>query len=144
MTTFLLDVNVLVALIDRRHVFHESAQDWFADRGRQFWATCPLTQMAVLRIIGHAGYPYFSGSPAAVATVLADLCASKNHEFWPDDISVLRTKHLNVERLLASGQITDSYLLALACAREGKLATFDRRLVTTAVSGDAAALHLIT
>src|SRR5665213_1971866 len=45
-------------------------------------------------------------------------------------------------RDLASGQITDSYLLALACAREGKLATFDRRLVTTAVSGDAAALHL--
>jgi uncharacterized protein len=142
-TTFLLDVNVLIALIDRRHVFHESAQDWFAGQGRESWATCPLTQMAVLRVVGHASYPNFPGSPAAVATVLADLCTSKNHQFWPDEISVLRTKHLNVERLLTSGQITDSYLLALARAREGQLATFDRRIVTTAVNRGAESLHLI-
>jgi predicted nucleic acid-binding protein len=39
--------------------------------------------------------------------------------------------------------VTDSYLLALACAHGGKLATFDRRLVVDAVRGEAKGLHLI-
>lgn len=30
MSAALLDVNVLIALLDRRHVHHEPAHDWFA------------------------------------------------------------------------------------------------------------------
>jgi predicted nucleic acid-binding protein len=40
-------------------------------------------------------------------------------------------------------QVTDSYLLALAVAHDGALATFDRRLSTKAVKGGKGALHLI-
>ena len=39
--------------------------------------------------------------------------------------------------------MTDTYLLALAVAHEGKLATFDRRLSPKAVTASKAALHLI-
>jgi hypothetical protein len=39
--------------------------------------------------------------------------------------------------------VTDTYLLALACAHGGKLATFGRHLVTDAVVNGASALHLI-
>ncbi len=46
-------------------------------------------------------------------------------------------------RLLNSGQIADSYLLALAKSQGGILATFDRRLVVDAVSDGKASLHLI-
>ena len=40
--------------------------------------------------------------------------------------------------------MTDTYLLALARAHGGKLATFDRRLVTDTVPNGAQTLHLIS
>jgi hypothetical protein len=46
-------------------------------------------------------------------------------------------------RLLDSAQITDSYLLALARAHDGKLATFDRHMVASAVMEGSNAFHLI-
>lgn len=140
---FLLDANVLIALIDPAHVQHDAAHEWFAGPGRQAWATCPLTENAVLRIVGHARYPNAPGSPAAVAPLMAGLCALPGHVFWPDDISLLDGQRLDAARLLNAGQVTDSYLLALACAHGGKLATFDRRLVADAVPQGRQALHLI-
>lgn len=141
--TFLLDVNVLVALIDPAHIQHDAAHDWFARQGKKSWATCPLTENGVMRIVGHVRYPNSPGTPAAVAQVMSGLCALPGHAFWPDDISLLDTKKLDASRLLNSAQVTDSYLLALACTHGGKLATFDRRLVVDAVRGGAKALHLI-
>ena len=48
----LLDVNVLIALIDRRPIHHVPAHGWFAPAQADGWATCPLSQSAVLRILG--------------------------------------------------------------------------------------------
>ncbi len=141
--TFLLDVNVLVALIDPAHVQHDAAHGWFAKQGKKSWATCPLTENGVIRIVGHIRYPNSPGTPAAVAQVMAGLCVLPGHVFWPDDISLLDTKRLDASRILSSAQVTDSYLLALACTHDGKLATFDRRLVADAVCGGAKGLHLI-
>ena len=140
---YLLDVNVLIALIDPAHVQHDAAHGWFAKQGKKSWATCPLTENGVMRIVGHARYPNSPGTPAAVAQLMSGLCALQGHVFWPDDISLLDTKKLDASRLLSSAQVTDSYLLALACAHGGKLATFDRRLVADAVRGGAKGLHLI-
>ena len=96
-----------------------------------------------MRIVGHVRYPNSPGTPAAVAQLMSGLCALRGHVFWPDDISLLDTKKLDASRILSSAQVTDSYLLALACAHGGKLATFDRRLVVDAVKGGAKGLHLI-
>jgi uncharacterized protein len=38
--TFLLDVNVLIALIDPNHVGHDTAHEWFREMGAVSWATC--------------------------------------------------------------------------------------------------------
>lgn len=143
MITFLLDVNVLIALIDAAHVQHDAAHEWFEVKGRRSWATCPLTENGVLRIVGHASYPNSPGTPAAVAQLMTGLRALPGHVFWPDNISLLDAEKLDMTRLLSSGQVTDSYLLALACAHRGQLASFDRRLVTDAVRGGAKGLHLI-
>lgn len=143
MKTFLLDVNVLIALIDPAHVQHDAAHEWFAAHGRQAWATCPLTENGVLRIVGHPRYPNSPGTPADVAQMIGGLRALPGYAFWTDDISLLDTEKIDTARLLSSGQVTDSYLLALACAHKGQLATFDRRLVTDAVRGGAQGLHLI-
>lgn len=142
-TTFLLDVNVLIALVDPAHVQHDAAHEWFADHGHQAWATCPLTENGVLRIVGHTRYPNSPGTPAAVAPLLATLRTLPGHVFWPDDISLLDAERVDAARLLGSAQVTDTYLLALACAHGGQLASFDRRLVKDAVRGGARRLHLI-
>ena len=141
--TFLLDVNVLIALIDPAHVQHNAVHEWFAAHGKKAWATCPLTENGVMRIVGHVRYPNSPGTPAAVAQLMSGLCALPGHVFWPDDISLLDTKKLDSTRILSSAQVTDSYLLALACAHGCKLATFDRRLVADAVRGGTKGLHLI-
>lgn len=141
--TFLLDINVLVALIDPAHVGHDAAHRWFEERGRETWATCPLTENGVIRIVGHSRYPGAPGSPAVIAAIVAQLRTLPGHVFWPDDISLVETKHIDIARILTSGQVTDSYLLALAVAHDGCLATFDRRLSASAVKGGKAALHLI-
>lgn len=142
-TPWLPDVNVLIALLDPLHVHHDPAHDWFAGRGDAIWATCPLTQNSVLRIIGHPRYPNSPGTPAAVAPSLAALLALPGHAFWPDDLSLLDPQRVDASRLLNASQITDSYLLALAMAHGGKLVTLDRRLVASAVLGGAQALQLI-
>jgi predicted nucleic acid-binding protein len=58
MNAVLLDVNVLIALLDRRQVHHKQAHAWFAASHAAGWATCPLTQNAVLRILG---LPHLNG-----------------------------------------------------------------------------------
>ena len=142
-TTFLLDVNVLIALLDPAHVQHDAAHEWFAGQGHHAWATCPLTENGVLRIVGNTRYPNSPGTPAAVAPLLATLRTLPGHVFWPDDISLLDAERVDAARLLGSAQVTDTYLLALARAHGGQLASFDRRLVKDAVRRGAQRLHLI-
>lgn len=143
MSRFLLDINVLIALIDPAHLQHDRAHEWFAAEGSQVWATCPLTENGVLRIVGHTRYPNSPGTPAAVATLLASLRELPGHKFWPDDVTLLDARLINKGRLLDSAQVTDSYLLALASAHGGQLATFDQRLVADAVVNGIQALHVI-
>lgn len=142
-TVYLLDVNVLIALLDPMHTFHERAHTWFASTGKTAWATCPLSENGVLRIIGHASYSQGPGSPTAVAPLLSGFCQLPGHHFWPDAVSLLDAARVQAQKLASSKQLTDTYLLALAASRGGKLATLDRRLVTTAVKGGADALQVI-
>ena len=141
--TFLLDVNVVIALIDPAHVGHDAAHRWFEDQGRASWASCPMTENGVIRIVGHPKYPNSPGSPAAVAAIVVGLRFLPGHVFWPDDISLLEAEHIDPSQIMTSGQVTDSYLLALAIAHGGRLATFDRRLSVKAVRGGKAALHIL-
>ena len=141
--TFLLDVNVLIALIDPTHISHDTAHDWFSAEALDGWATCPLVENGVIRIVAHPRYPNTPGSPGVVASVLRGFKTQPGHVFWPDDISLLTTDHIDADQLLSHGQITDSYLLGLAVAHGGQLASLDHRLSAGAVRGGRAALRLI-
>lgn len=141
--TYLLDVNVLIALIDPTHANHDDAHRWFARDGAHDWATCPLTENGVIRVVSHPKYPNTPGSPAVVAGVITRMRRLPNHSFWPDDVSLLDERRVDQGKLLSTGQLTDSYLLALAVAHDGRLATFDRRLTVNAVHGGAEAICLI-
>jgi toxin-antitoxin system PIN domain toxin len=141
--TFLLDVNVLIALIDPGHVAHDAAHDWFAREGKISWASCPMTENGVVRVVGSPRYPNSPGSPAAVAEILHAMLALDGHIFWPDSISLLSSAGIDPARILTSAQVTDSYLLALAKSNGGMLATLDRKLSPAAVAEGRSALCLI-
>jgi toxin-antitoxin system PIN domain toxin len=141
--TYLLDVNVLIALIDPAHVAHDDAHNWFSTDGHLSWASCPITENGVLRILGNPKYPNSPGSPAVVAGIVAQLRALPGHCFWEEDFSLIGHEAVDSRRILTSGQVTDTYLLAMAKAHDGQLATFDRRLSVDSVKSGRAALHLI-
>ena len=141
--SFLLDVNVIIALVDPSHVFHDRAHHWFEREGHKGWATCPLTENGAIRIMGHRRYLEGPGSPARAAILIGGLRETPKHQFWPDSISLLDASSVFIDKVTLSAQVTDTYLLALAVHNGGALATFDRKLSTLAVTGGAAALHVI-
>lgn len=102
-----------------------------------------MTENGAIRIVGHPSYPNTPGSPAAVAEIVRAMRKLPGHEFWPVDISLLAAPMVDPGRLLASGQVTDTYLLALAISKGGMLATLDRKLSTVAIRGGREALHII-
>ncbi|MET2011408.1 TA system VapC family ribonuclease toxin [Microbacterium aurantiacum] len=140
MTRHLLDVNVVIALIDPLHVHHERAHAWFATRDAP-WCTSPTVQNGVVRVVSHPKYPNTQPAPTVIAS-LASLAAQPDHEFLPDSVSLLDAS-VHTERLLASSQVTDTYLLHLAASHEARLATFDTRIVTAAVPSGAEVVFAI-
>lgn len=130
----LLDVNVLVALLDPEHVKHVAAYDWFDVNLPFGWASCPLTENGLLRVMINPRYTV----PKSVAETLIRLERSKhggNHAFWPDDLSITDVAVFDWERLQGHQQVTDVYLLALAVAHGGRLVTFDQRIQPGMVRG---------
>jgi predicted nucleic acid-binding protein len=93
--------------------------------------------------VSNPRYPNSPGSPATIIQIVDKLHALSGHHFWPDDISLVGSGDIDAGKILTSAQVTDSYLLALAKARDGKLATFDRKLSTAAVKGGKSILLLI-
>lgn len=141
MTRHLLDVNVVIALIDPLHVHHERAHRWFAGRDADLWHTSPTVQNGVVRVVSHPKYPNTQPAPVVLAS-LASLAAREDHSFLPDAVSLLDGS-VHTERLLASSQVTDTYLLHLAASNDAMLATFDTRIVTTAVPSGAEVVLVI-
>jgi toxin-antitoxin system PIN domain toxin len=142
--TYILDVNVLIALIDPKHIAHLPAHEWFSAHSREGWATCPITKNGVVRIVGSPQYPNSPGIPVGVIASMRSLLSQSGHIFWPDDLSLMDSAKIDASRLLTTAQVTDSYLLALARAHGGKLATLDRRSVADAVVGGVKSLQLIS
>lgn len=143
MTAFLLDVNVLIALVDPAHMQHDQAHNWFARTGYKGFATCPITENGLLRIVGHPRYPNSPGPPSVVAQSLAAIRTLPGHEFWPDSISIADSAHVAPAHLSSYARVTDSYLLALAQANGGRLATMDRKLATEVLPQDSKSIDFI-
>ena len=130
----LLDVNVLIALLDAGHIHHRLATAWLQREIGAGWASCPITQNGCIRILSQPAYP--GALPAAeVAQRLGEAAAGAEHQFWPDDVSLLEAGRFDWQRVLGPRQVTDVYLLALAVRHGGRLVTFDRRIQAGAVGG---------
>lgn len=126
--TILLDANVLVALTSPDHAHHRPAHTWMQRVVR--FATCPLTQLALIRLLMQFGVR----SVDAVAALEA-IRSHRRHAFWPDDVEV---DAQSMRAVIGHRQVTDGYLVALARRHGGRLATFDAGLA--AVHADAVEL----
>lgn len=134
---FLLDVNALIALVDTEHVAHLAAQEWFLRRHTQGWATCPITENGMVRVLSQPSYPSGQRSPAEVLEILRALKNSfqLSHEFWADDISISDDSVFNASLIAGAKQVTDVYLLGLAVHNKGTFVSFDRSLAWRAIRG---------
>ena len=119
--TYLLDANVLIALVDPDHVHHDAAGNWLASHDRPF-TTCPTTQGALIRYLLRQGHSAADAGPA-----LRRIGGLPRHRFWPDDMTFSAEVLVGV---VSHRQVTDSYLCHLAAAHGGKVATYDRGLAT--------------
>ena len=129
MTRWLLDVNVLIAILDPKHAHHQLALEWFIRQGVHAWATCPFTESGVTRILSSPQYVNVRFSPRDAAEILLSLKNrfAATHQFWPASLSI-HDDCFAIGRLTGSKQITDMYLLGLAAKYSGSLATLDQRL----------------
>ena len=130
----LLDVNVLIALLDATHAFHQRAHEWWAKNSRRGWAGCPIVENGVVRIMVNPGYSAARRFHAGeIIGALSDFVAATDHEFWPDSLTLRDAKSFLPDRIHGGRQLTDIYLLALASRHGGRLVTFDQGIPLSSV-----------
>lgn len=125
MSIHLLDANLLIALAWPQHVHHAKAHEWFHSAGRKAWATCPLTQLAFIRISSNPKIIADAVSPREALGVLQRIIEVPSHHFWSDTVAPTDSQIFTSAAFVGHRQVTDAYLLALAQSHKGKLATFD-------------------
>jgi toxin-antitoxin system PIN domain toxin len=130
----LLDINVIIALFDPDHGFHERAHAWWLSHKQHGWASCPITENGAIRILSNPAYSQkIQFTPSNLITQLRQFSIASDHEFWGDTISFCDETIFASDRIHSSRQLTDLYLLALAVAHRGRLVTFDAKISISAV-----------
>jgi toxin-antitoxin system PIN domain toxin len=130
----LFDVNALIALLHFQHTFHPAAFDWWTANSQYGWASCPITENGLLRIMSNPRYSAFVRfSVGEIGELIGRFVGNSDHEFWPDDISLIDKQVFDSDAILGPLQITDVYLLGLAAKNNGRLVTFDQSISASAV-----------
>lgn len=143
MKPWLLDVNLLVALLWPAHESHDCAQEWFLKNRRAGWATCPLTQSGFVRVVSNPSFSRDAVSPAEASEQLALNLASPQHRFVPASIAFAVAVAPFQARLRGHQQVTDAYLLGLALHHGLRMATFDRGVAALAEEGQRATVRIL-
>jgi toxin-antitoxin system PIN domain toxin len=132
----LLDANVLISFFDSQHICHKLALEWFKSENDGGWATCPITENAVLRVLTNPNYSKVKKfNIRQLIHLFRENMNATDHTFWPDDISLVSESAIQSEKVLGHKQLTDVYLLALAVKNSGRLVTFDERISIESVTG---------
>ena len=145
MNGYLLDTNLLIALLWTSHERHELAVKWFTRHRAKGWATCPITQAGFVRIVSNPAFSRDAVQPREAIQVLSANTIAKDHAFWPDELPVAEAVAFAGVRLMGHQQVTDAYLLGLAIRRGGVLATLDQRIaaLTELKSAERKALEMV-
>ena len=97
---YLLDANVLIALVVTDHEHHARAAAWMSS-GRRF-AVCPVTQGALVRFLLRQGE-----TGGRVHAVLQGIAGLEGCQFWADELSYA---DIELSEVRGHRQVTDSYV----------------------------------
>lgn len=122
MSTWLLDVNSLLACGWRTHADHSGMLNWLMRVGD--WATCPITESGFVRISMTVAY---QASFENARQSLSSLRALPGHRFIKDDVDAA-----SLPLLTSHKEVTDGHLVSLAKRHGFKIATLDAALIKKA------------
>jgi len=129
--TYLVDVNVWLALAVEGHVHHAVAKEWFSGlaSGEARW--CSLSELSFLRLsTNRAALGRSVVTPRAawelLQTLLSDERVREVRE--PDGLLPKMRDFTAPAREMSGSSWTDAYLAAFAAACGYTLATFDKRI----------------
>jgi uncharacterized protein len=125
----LVDVNVVFALVNERHAFHQRACAWLDAQEAGFRiGICRLAQMGLLRLLSNAAA--MDGDPLTLPQawkVYADLISDPGIRFIPEPDAFQREWISLCQPYGASPKVvSDAYLAAIAIRLKRPLATFDQ------------------
>ncbi|NJK62631.1 MAG: VapC toxin family PIN domain ribonuclease [Synechococcaceae cyanobacterium SM2_3_1] len=140
--SFLLDLNLLIALAWPSHIHHRLAQVWFRENRSLGWSTCPLTQTGFIRISSNPKFIDGAVSPSEAIGLLQQVTQAEDHKFWPDTLDFTQGSEMGTLQIIGHRQVTDAYLLALAIHHHGKLATLDQAIAALIADTTRRAHHL--
>ncbi len=118
MTVALLDANVLIALTVADHEHHDRVGRWFT--ATTAFAISPVVEGALMRFLVRLGESTSTGQELLRAVRGHPAC-----ERWADDASYA---DVDLSDVRGHRQVADSYLVGLAAARGGVVATLDESL----------------
>ena len=122
----LLDLNVLIALTDTEHKFHQKARNWLASSGRGRLGICPLTEAGFLRVTTNPAYRPGPRTMEQATAILQSLQGYPGYCYWAIDESWVTLTAPLAARIFGHQQVTDAYLLGLAIKEKLALVTFDK------------------
>ncbi len=137
MSTYLLDVNAMIALFWPPHIHHGDAHRWFTKRSRGSWASCSVTQAGFVRIVSNPAFSKDAPAPGEAVRLLQANLRHSRHLYLADDVGFAALVGPLAGHLVGHRQVTDMYLLGLALRHGAKLATLDKG-VTTLLPNDKA------
>jgi toxin-antitoxin system PIN domain toxin len=138
--SYLLDVNLLIALTDPEHIGHLPAIAWHRQIGDARLLLCPITESGFVRL---STMPSVGGRTMSESLArLRAIAALPNCENLPIEHSWLELIQPLTARLHGYRQVTDALLLGLAIRNQAILVTLDRSI--QALAGEAYAANLLT
>ena len=133
---YLLDVNVLVALLWPNHMHHGAVIRWFGNDNKRQFATCPLTELGFARLSCNASAVGKAITLGTALETLAGVSRMPNHRFLSETAALPALLAPIAAHVVGHRQVSDAYLIALARLHGAKLVTLDARIKRAFASGD--------
>jgi hypothetical protein len=141
--TYLLDVNVALALGWAGHAHHRPVVEWFRAEGQHSFALCTITEAGFVRLLSSATITGEVVPMGEAREILAGLAELPGYHFWPLERTFLEMTAPFEGRLHGYRQVSDAVLLGLAVERQGSVATLDSALRHLAGPGFAEHVTLV-
>lgn len=125
--TYLLDVNILLALAEDHAVKHDKVLEWFSTPGLDF-GVCAFSGAGFIRLVMNPKVVPEAWTAYEAIEFLEALAMHPGYHYWPmaDNWRTLVVPFL--ANIQGHNQIPDAYLLGLALHNNGILATTDKKI----------------